>query len=326
MTRGKRGQLRWAGRAAKGLLAPIVLWAGLATIQHFRGGTGSVARADTAKTVSVTDGGVFLGMFETNAATVAAFLSERHIGWREGDGILPAPEAFLTSGTRIVLVRAQTASIRAEGNVRTIRTQLSTVEEALTEAGVALGEDDIVVPPRGALLSTDTSIVVTRVVVREETVDKPIAFETTVSEDAALSWRKTIVTQKGKNGVHTYRYRVSYHDGKEVARRLLGSDVTADPVGQSVTQGTFVKTGRSRSGGASWYRYTGTLAAASLWLPHGSFARVTNTDNGKSVIVKINDSGPYVGGRIVDLDQVAFTKIASIGAGVINVKMEEIVN
>ncbi|PJA85492.1 MAG: septal ring lytic transglycosylase RlpA family lipoprotein, partial [Candidatus Moranbacteria bacterium CG_4_9_14_3_um_filter_45_14] len=58
----------------------------------------------------------------------------------------------------------------------------------------------------------------------------------------------------------------------------------------------------------------------------GSFVKVTNTENGKSVIVKINDRGPFVPSRIIDLDKVAFAKIASIGAGVIAVRMEEITN
>ena len=58
----------------------------------------------------------------------------------------------------------------------------------------------------------------------------------------------------------------------------------------------------------------------------GSYAKVTNTANGKSVIVQINDRGPFGPGRIIDLDKVAFAKIASIGAGVIGVKVEEVLN
>ena len=58
----------------------------------------------------------------------------------------------------------------------------------------------------------------------------------------------------------------------------------------------------------------------------GSYVKVTNTANGKSVIVKINDRGPFGAGRIIDLDKVAFQEIASLGQGVINVKMEEITN
>jgi rare lipoprotein A len=121
-------------------------------------------------------------------------------------------------------------------------------------------------------------------------------------------------------------YRVAYHDGKEVSRKVLKMEITKDPTTELVTQGTFVKLGKKHEGGASWYAYTGTMAAANPWLPKGSYVKVTNLENGKSVIVVINDRGPFVGGRIIDLDKVAFQKIASLGAGVINVKMEEIVN
>jgi rare lipoprotein A len=76
----------------------------------------------------------------------------------------------------------------------------------------------------------------------------------------------------------------------------------------------------------TWYSYTGKRAAASLSLPLGSYARVTNPANGKSVIVVINDRGPYGKGRIIDLDKVAFEEIASLGAGVIDVKVEPVLN
>jgi rare lipoprotein A len=68
---------------------------------------------------------------------------------------------------------------------------------------------------------------------------------------------------------------------------------------------------RSMSGVASWYddhrtasgeRFSGAaLTAAHRTLPFNTHVRVTNLNNGKSVIVKINDRGPYVGGRVIDL-------------------------
>lgn len=87
-----------------------------------------------------------------------------------------------------------------------------------------------------------------------------------------------------------------------------------------------MKVGKTHTGLGTWYAFTGTLAAASPWLPMGSYARVVNTANGKSVIVKINDRGPFGKNRIIDLDKVAFEEIASIGAGVIEVKVEEVTN
>jgi rare lipoprotein A (peptidoglycan hydrolase) len=134
------------------------------------------------------------------------------------------------------------------------------------------------------------------------------------------------VTQKGEKGSKDVKYRVVLHNNKEISRKVLEETVTKDPVTEIVTQGTYVKIGKTHTGVASWYAYTGTLAAANPWLPMGSFVRVTNTENGKSVIVKINDRGPFGNGRIIDLDKVAFAKIAPLGAGVANVKMEVIVN
>ena len=62
--------------------------------------------------------------------------------------------------------------------------------------------------------------------------------------------------------------------------------------------------------------------AAHKKLPFGTKVKVTNIKNSKSVIVKINDRGPFVKGRIVDLSSSAFSRIADLGAGVIEVKIE----
>jgi len=64
------------------------------------------------------------------------------------------------------------------------------------------------------------------------------------------------------------------------------------------------------------------LTAAHKTLPFNTMVRVTNLANGKSVTVRINDRGPFVSGRCLDLARGAFTKIASTGAGVINAKYE----
>jgi len=64
--------------------------------------------------------------------------------------------------------------------------------------------------------------------------------------------------------------------------------------------------------------------AAHKKLPFGTKLRVTNIKNSKSVIVKINDRGPFVKGRIVDLSSSAFSRIANLDAGVIEVKIEVI--
>ena len=61
------------------------------------------------------------------------------------------------------------------------------------------------------------------------------------------------------------------------------------------------------------------LTAAHRKLPFGTKISV---NNGKSVIVRVNDRGPYTKGRVIDLSKAAFSKIASISAGVTRVKLE----
>lgn len=89
-------------------------------------------------------------------------------------------------------------------------------------------------------------------------------------------------------------------------------------------------------GAASWYgpgfhgRTTANgerfnqneLTAAHRKLPFGTRVRVTNETNGRSVVVRINDRGPYAGQRVIDLSRGAAEKIGLIRKGVGRVKLE----
>lgn len=67
------------------------------------------------------------------------------------------------------------------------------------------------------------------------------------------------------------------------------------------------------------------LTAAHRTLPHNTMVRVTNQENGKSVDVRINDRGPYVSGRDMDLSRAAFGRIGSLSHGVLtNVTFERL--
>jgi rare lipoprotein A len=63
----------------------------------------------------------------------------------------------------------------------------------------------------------------------------------------------------------------------------------------------------------------GALTAAHRTLPFGSFVRVTNRRNGRSVIVRINDRGPFVKGRIIDLSPAAARALGFSGLAPVTV-------
>jgi rare lipoprotein A len=92
-----------------------------------------------------------------------------------------------------------------------------------------------------------------------------------------------------------------------------------------------------RQGGlASWYGpgfygkrtasgtvYTGTaLTAAHPSLPFGTLVRVTNLANGRTVVVVIDDRGPFVRGRVIDLSAAAARRLGMIQNGVVPVRLE----
>ena len=64
------------------------------------------------------------------------------------------------------------------------------------------------------------------------------------------------------------------------------------------------------------------LTAAHRTLPMGTRVRVTNVDNGRSVVVRINDRGPFKAGRVIDLSQAAARELGALGDGLFNVRLE----
>ena len=66
------------------------------------------------------------------------------------------------------------------------------------------------------------------------------------------------------------------------------------------------------------------LTAAHPTLPEGTKVRVTNLENGKSVQVRINDRGPYIKGRIIDLSRGAAKKVDLLKDGTARIKLEVI--
>lgn len=64
------------------------------------------------------------------------------------------------------------------------------------------------------------------------------------------------------------------------------------------------------------------MTAAHKTLPIGTKVKVTNLNNSRSVVVRINDRGPFVRGRLIDLSKGAAQKLGFVGAGHARVQIE----
>ncbi|WP_444929876.1 septal ring lytic transglycosylase RlpA family protein [Microbulbifer sp. SSSA002] len=78
--------------------------------------------------------------------------------------------------------------------------------------------------------------------------------------------------------------------------------------------------GRRTANGEIYNMYA--MSAAHKTLPLPSYAKVTNLDNGRSIIVRVNDRGPFVHGRIIDLSYTAAQKLGYLDQGVARVEVE----
>jgi rare lipoprotein A len=81
--------------------------------------------------------------------------------------------------------------------------------------------------------------------------------------------------------------------------------------------------GQKTSSGETYDMYKMTAAHPTLPIP--SYARVTNLSNGRSVVVRINDRGPFHNSRIIDLSYAAAYKLGYIGVGSTQVQIDAVV-
>lgn len=92
--------------------------------------------------------------------------------------------------------------------------------------------------------------------------------------------------------------------------------------------------GFAQCGSASWYALTSKTAsgermnpaamtAAHRSLPFGTKLKVTNRKNGKSVVVVVNDRGPFIKGRVLDLSKAAANRLGFVSSGVTDVCMAQ---
>ena len=113
---------------------------------------------------------------------------------------------------------------------------------------------------------------------------------------------------------HSY-YRSATRASRHAAVRTVGGSGTTGMA--SYYGGRFH--GHRTASGARFD--SGALTAAHRSLPFGTLVRVTHLGNGRSVVVRINDRGPFVGGRVIDLSSGAAGVLGMHGQGVARVRI-----
>ena len=241
------------------------------------------------------------------------------------DAMHPSETTRLRPGLSIFVRNAVHAKLRVDGDLRDVVSSADTVSNLLAHAGVRVDDDDYVIPSRATEPTDGMWIRVVRVsrIVEERSVHVPYRYIT--RNDPQMDSGERRVVQQGAEGLKVQRYSVLLEDGVRVSRGYLGDRVVRTPRDHIVRVGTREPTysggGDSREGIASWFEADG-LVAAHRTLPLGTVVKVTNLENGKTVTVRVNQRGPFVKGRIIDLSDDAFKRLAPLGEGTIKVKID----
>jgi uncharacterized protein YabE (DUF348 family) len=241
------------------------------------------------------------------------------------DHVYPDPSTKVTPSTTIYVRNAIHAVVRVDGLRRDIVSSADTVRHLLEQADISLSSHDYVYPTRSSVPYDGEWIRVVRVRYITDSVNVSLPYSYVTRHDSSMESGSSEVVQQGREGLEVDTYSVLLEDGQRVSSSLISSQTVRQPRDYIVRVGTkaptFTATGGSQTGDASWFDASG-MVAAHRTLPIGSTVKVTDLDTGKSVIVRINQRGPYVDGRIIDLSSDAFSQLAPLGTGTIRVRVD----
>lgn len=203
---------------------------------------------------------------ETNSYTVGELLEEQNIQLVKEDFISQDTEEVLTDGAEIEIIKAVPFTLQADGKKQSLKALPETVGEALEYHHVKVGQADKVRPGLDQRLTAGTEVVINRITTKTEQVLEDVAFKTETKGDGDLPAGTVKVVKKGKKGQDRVTYKITYSDGKEIARKELERETVEKPVAKVVARST-----RGTVGGAEYtkkftvkaYSYTGGGTTAS---------------------------------------------------------------
>ena len=261
------------------------------------------------------------------------------------------------AGLSFSMQTAKDVTVTAGGKTQKV-SAVGTVADALKAAKISVDSSDVSKPGLGTPLADGMKITLTMVDQKSQKRRVAVPFSTKRVETPSMAKGVTEIATKGVKGTNEETWIVVYKDGKKVSEKKVSTKVVKAPVTQVVKVGTKKAESssassrsnagsRSNSGSTSNPVTSGStcvastygegdgtaggptasgetfdpsaLTAASRTLPLGSTIRVTNVNNGRTVTVRINDRGPYVGGRCLDLSTAAMNAIAP-GQGLVTVR------
>ncbi|GAV22142.1 ubiquitin-like domain-containing protein [Carboxydothermus pertinax] len=240
------------------------------------------------KEVTIVDDGKTL-VLKTKAATVEELLKEtnRILGLK--DTINVPLTAKLKEGEKIVINRAKPVKIAVDGREIKLLTVAKTIADAIKEAGITVGPQDIVEPSPSELVGINTEVKIIRVKVEEKTQEVALAFRTIKRPTNGLFKGRTKVLTKGKTGLARTYYKITYYDGKVVKKEVVKQEVVKKPVDEVILVGTKDTVSR----GGKVIRFSRVIEVVATAYTHTGYRTATGVYPHRGVVAVDPDVIPY---------------------------------
>ncbi|WP_248931041.1 3D domain-containing protein [Paenibacillus hamazuiensis] len=175
---------------------------------------------------------------QTRQWELSRLLDEQNIQVGEHDRISVPLTASLKNGDRIVIDHTKPVQLTADGETKTVYTTGQTVESALKDLNISVGELDKVIPAADTALADNAAIQVVRVKKETEDFTETIPYEVVKKNDAQLLKGKEQTVQEGQEGVVLKTKEKVYEDGKLVSEEIVKEEVQSESVNKVVAVGT----------------------------------------------------------------------------------------
>jgi uncharacterized protein YabE (DUF348 family) len=248
----------------------------------------------------------------------------------------PELDRQIHAGSTIVIDRAVPLTISYGKSTYEMETQNRTMKEVVAEAKeeLEIPDDEVnqVLMASEEKIKPFQEIAVTRITNEEIREYESIEPSVEYYDDWDLDEGNENINDYGSSGEKEKVYSITKENGTEISRELIAENITKESSPKKIAVGRkqppipdpvyLAPSGSASVGTASWYHYGSTPTCAHRDYPKGTQLLVTNNSTGASVVVTVNDYGPAAWtGRIIDLNSVAFSAIASLGQGLVEVSV-----
>ncbi len=205
-----------------------------------------------AKEITVTEINEFQGTSHSvkvkmRSGNVSDALEQTGCSVGETDKINKPIHAEIEDNDDIVVKRGKQITIKSEAGEQVVNITTANKEDALVEAGY-LPNEFAEINTNGETLADSDTIEVVSLGTQNETTESETAFTTEYVEDDSLPRGETRVVSEGQNGIKAVTSKVTYKNGEEISREVIGEDIVTPVKNRVIAKGTAdVKAAASKS-------------------------------------------------------------------------------